>query len=196
MAQELILRLKPPVSRGAQHLLQQLSTAVASVGEGGKHAMANATSRVNCVGPRDAILTFIFNDSVSEDHVRAIADIASRFSGPFRVEAEIGGEAAAAPAPAPAAPTPAPAPAAPADDSGTQAGLEFESRSTSDVTIEDSSGDVTVDGGEEEVPPYSEWKVDDLREECGNRSLKKGGTKPELIERLEADDAAAEADGE
>ena len=179
MARELILRLKPPSAKGAQYLLQQLATAVAAVGDGGKNAMANMSTRVNCVGPRDAILTLVPNDSVSDEQLQAVAKIATTFSGPFRVEAEIGAEVVAAPAATRAAPTPAPAPAPepPAEPAADPA---------AEVTIEEPAAD-----GEnsEEIPPYSAWKVEALREECGNRLLKKSGNKDELIARLEADDA-------
>lgn len=102
MARELILRLKPPAAKGADYLLQQLGAAVSALGDGGKHVMGNVTTRVNCVGPRDAILTLIPHDSVSEDQLQAVAQIAETFSGPFRVEAEFGDAAASAPAPSPA----------------------------------------------------------------------------------------------
>ena len=41
--------------------------------------------------------------------------------------------------------------------------------------------------------PYSEWKVDDLREELRNRELDDEGNKKDLVARLEADDAAQDA---
>ena len=47
-----------------------------------------------------------------------------------------------------------------------------------------------VEGG------YAEWTVDQLKEELGNRELSKGGSKPELISRLEEDDTANEPDEE
>lgn len=185
MARELILRLKPPSAKGAQYLLQQLATAVAAVGEGGKNAMANMSTRVNCVGPRDAILTLVPNDSVSDEQLQAVAKIAATFSGPFRVEAEIGDEVVAAPAATRATPTPAPAPEpapAPAPEPPADPAAE--------VTIEEPVAPAADGENSEEIPPYNEWKVDDLRNECGNRELKKSGNKDELIARLDADDAS------
>jgi hypothetical protein len=44
--------------------------------------------------------------------------------------------------------------------------------------------------------PYRRRSVADLREELGARGLESDGVKPELIERLEADDAAAAPDQE
>lgn len=48
---------------------------------------------------------------------------------------------------------------------------------------------------DEEDIPYSEWTVDELEIELGNRSLKKSGNKDELIARLEEHDATL-ADGD
>jgi hypothetical protein len=41
--------------------------------------------------------------------------------------------------------------------------------------------------------PYSEWKVDDLRDELRNRELDDEGKKDVLVARLEADDTARDA---
>jgi len=42
---------------------------------------------------------------------------------------------------------------------------------------------------EEEVESYSDWTVDQLREELGFRDLPLSGTKKELVARLEESDA-------
>lgn len=42
---------------------------------------------------------------------------------------------------------------------------------------------------EDEEVPYSEWTVEELREELEIRKLPKGGNKDELIAKLEKDDA-------
>lgn len=39
--------------------------------------------------------------------------------------------------------------------------------------------------------PYEEWSADDLRAELGERKLSKTGNKPELVARLQEDDAAS-----
>lgn len=44
----------------------------------------------------------------------------------------------------------------------------------------------------DEVPPYEEWLVADLKEELRNRELSTSGTKDELVKRLYADDEQAE----
>jgi len=43
---------------------------------------------------------------------------------------------------------------------------------------------------EDEIPPYSEWHKDDLKEECRSRGLAVSGTVAELVARLEEYDAA------
>lgn len=174
MARELILRIKPPSAGAANYLLQQLGTAVAALGEGGKQAMAGMASRVNCVGSRDAILTLIPAEGVSDEQLHAVAQVAATFAGRFRVEAEIDDAVVAPPSATRAAPAPAPAP-------------EPAPESEPEVTIDEPEGG-EGDGGE--VPPYNEWNVPELREECGNRELKKSGNKDELVARLEESDAA------
>lgn len=47
-----------------------------------------------------------------------------------------------------------------------------------------------------EIPPYGEWTNADLKAECENRNLAKGGTKDELVARLEAHDQSDPDDGE
>jgi hypothetical protein len=44
-----------------------------------------------------------------------------------------------------------------------------------------------------ETAPYSEWNVDELRDELRERQLPVSGNKPELVERLIASDTAATA---
>lgn len=48
------------------------------------------------------------------------------------------------------------------------------------------------EGDEDEVAPYAEWEYAALKEEAGNRGLSKSGSKEQLIERLEQDDASAQ----
>lgn len=43
----------------------------------------------------------------------------------------------------------------------------------------------------EDVPPYTEWSVEDLRAEAEARGLKKSGNRQELAARLDAHDAEA-----
>lgn len=43
--------------------------------------------------------------------------------------------------------------------------------------------------GEDDVPDYDDWKVDNLRAQLGVRELSKSGNKAELVERLRDDDA-------
>lgn len=46
--------------------------------------------------------------------------------------------------------------------------------------------------GEEEIPDYEAWKVEDLKAELKNRELDDSGKKPQLIARLVADDEEEE----
>lgn len=41
---------------------------------------------------------------------------------------------------------------------------------------------------EEEIPPYEEWSVEHLRDECRQRGLIVSGNKSDLVTRLETDD--------
>lgn len=41
---------------------------------------------------------------------------------------------------------------------------------------------------DDEIPPYSEWTVTELQDECVSRDLPKSGNKKELVARLEAHD--------
>lgn len=64
---------------------------------------------------------------------------------------------------------------------------------------EDGAGDEDEgedEEGEEEVPPYDEWTTAELREELEARELNPKGNKAQLVERLEADDAAGGEDEE
>lgn len=58
-------------------------------------------------------------------------------------------------------------------------------------------GDADTDEDDEEdseddVPPYSEWSNEELREQLKGRGLSAGGPKAELVARLEEDDAKQE----
>lgn len=55
---------------------------------------------------------------------------------------------------------------------------------------DDEATDDEGEGEEEEVAPYAEWEYPALKEEAGNRNLSKAGSKEQLIERLEQDDAS------
>jgi hypothetical protein len=66
------------------------------------------------------------------------------------------------------------------DEDGDQGDAEDESDEESEEEGED---------GEEDAAPYAEWDYADLKEEAGNRGLSKAGSKEQLIERLEANDA-------
>lgn len=56
-----------------------------------------------------------------------------------------------------------------------------------DESEDEDEGD---EDGEEEAAPYTEWDYADLKEEAGNRKLSKAGSKEQLIQRLEEDDAS------
>jgi hypothetical protein len=167
---QLILRFQPPTAGAAQHLLQELGLAVASLGDGGKQAIEGLSPTVNQVGGRDAILVLTAKPGISDDQVRAVGQIAATFQGKFSVDAEIDGEPVGAAAPA-AAPAPAPEPVPTAFD------LSPEAESVDEP-----------DADEDEVPPYSEWSKAELIEECESRGLTKSGNKDALVERLETDD--------
>lgn len=47
---------------------------------------------------------------------------------------------------------------------------------------------------EEDIPPYEEWNVEDLREECRTRKLIVSGNKTDLVKRLEANDLENQED--
>ena len=64
---------------------------------------------------------------------------------------------------------------------------------------EDSDGDSDEDesdegeeGDEDEVAPYAEWEFPALQAEAKSRNLNAKGSKEQLIERLEQDDASAQ----
>jgi hypothetical protein len=48
--------------------------------------------------------------------------------------------------------------------------------------------------GDEEIPPYDQWTVESLREECRTRGLIVSGNKSDLVNRLEADDDESESE--
>lgn len=55
---------------------------------------------------------------------------------------------------------------------------------------DEDDSDEEDEGDEEEVAPYAEWEYQALKDEAGNRGLSKSGSKEQLIERLEQDDAS------
>ncbi|HET8616501.1 MAG TPA: hypothetical protein VFL94_13325 [Actinomycetales bacterium] len=67
---------------------------------------------------------------------------------------------------------------------------------------DDQSGSGASDGDGEEVAPYTEWTVDELKAEIDGRNAARDadqqievggkGNKPDLVEALEADDEAAD----
>lgn len=48
------------------------------------------------------------------------------------------------------------------------------------------------EGDEDEVAPYAEWDYQELKTEAKRRELSASGSKEQLIERLEQDDASAQ----
>lgn len=59
----------------------------------------------------------------------------------------------------------------------------------SDEAIADAEGaDDIEEVGEEELPPYEDWKNDDLRAELVTRNLSVDGTKKDMVARLREDD--------
>lgn len=69
-----------------------------------------------------------------------------------------------------------------------------ESATGDDAEAEDDESDEEDEGegDEDEVAPYAEWEYAALKEEAGTRGLSKSGSKEQLIERLEQDDASAQ----
>lgn len=59
---------------------------------------------------------------------------------------------------------------------------EGDSEEESDSEEEESEGD------EEEVAPYDEWDYQELKDEAKRRDLSAGGSKEQLIKRLQSDD--------
>jgi hypothetical protein len=174
---QLILRIQPPTAGAAQYLLQELSLAVASLGEGGKAAMDGLRPTVNQVGGRDAIIVLTAKEGVSADQVRAVGQVAALFQGRFAVNAEIDGQPVGD-APRAAAP---PEPPATAFDLGHDPDDTAPAIDADEPTLDEPD--------EDEVPPYSEWSKAELVEECEARGLPKSGNKDVLVERLEANDA-------
>lgn len=60
-----------------------------------------------------------------------------------------------------------------------------------DSSDEDDS-DEGEEGDEDEVAPYAEWEFPALQAEAKSRNLNAKGSKEQLIERLEQDDASAQ----
>lgn len=60
---------------------------------------------------------------------------------------------------------------------------------------DDSAGDESNEDGEaddeDEVAPYTEWDYQALKDEAEGRGLAKNGSKEQLIQRLEENDASA-----
>lgn len=48
------------------------------------------------------------------------------------------------------------------------------------------------EGDEDEVAPYAEWDYQELKAEAKRRELSASGSKEQLVERLEQDDASAQ----
>ncbi len=60
--------------------------------------------------------------------------------------------------------------------------------SDEDESDEENEGE----GDEDEVAPYAEWDYQELKTEAKRRDLSASGSKEQLIERLEQDDASAQ----
>lgn len=74
-----------------------------------------------------------------------------------------------------------------ADDSD-QEPEGFEDGDDSEDSDSEDEGD---EDGEEEAAPYTEWDYAELKEEAGSRGISKAGSKEQLIQRLEENDASA-----
>ncbi len=174
MAKQIILRITPPSAGAANTLAELLTATVSGLGEGGKAAMAGMGRTRKSDGGRDSMLILTAGPGVTDDQVGAVAEVASSYQGLFKVTAEVLEDGKTVAAPRAAAPAPVEAPA--------------------DVDLptldadEPEGGDAEDEGGDEEVPPYTEWSKPDLQAECVSRGLKKGGTVAELVARLEAND--------
>jgi hypothetical protein len=56
--------------------------------------------------------------------------------------------------------------------------------------------DTVGDSEDDEVPPYEDWSLKELKEECEARDLSAAGAKAALVARLEKDDESeSESDG-
>lgn len=77
------------------------------------------------------------------------------------------------------------------DPDGFDDGEDGDQGDADDETGDDESGEEGEedDSDEEETAPYADWDYADLKEEAGNRGLSKSGSKEQLIERLESNDA-------
>lgn len=77
-------------------------------------------------------------------------------------------------------------------DRGVVLGLEARVAQLETYIRDELNADVPPLPGEEveDTRPYSEWNKEELRTEAEARQLSTSGNKPELIERLEANDAA------
>jgi len=169
MAKQIILRITPPSAGAANALAELLTQSVSGLGEGGKSAMAGMSRTKKSDGGRDSMLILTAGPDVTDAQVGAVAEVASTYQGLFKVAAEVLEDGVPVAAPRAAAPAPAPAPAP-----------EPEPEPESEPEGDD---------GDDDVPPYGEWTVVDLSDECESRGLKKSGNKDELVARLEANDA-------
>lgn len=80
---------------------------------------------------------------------------------------------------------------------GTQAGDAVESESSeSDSEDAVSERETVPEAPEEDVPPYEQWELPELRKEAAARGLSEAGTKPQIVKRLEKHDAEAEDSSE
>lgn len=67
-------------------------------------------------------------------------------------------------------------------------GFEPEDADSDESDEENEEGE----GDEDEVAPYAEWDYQELKTEAKRRDLSASGSKEQLIERLEQDDASAQ----
>lgn len=73
-------------------------------------------------------------------------------------------------------------------------GFESEDGEGGDADSEEDESDEENEGegDEDEVAPYAEWDYQELKTEAKRRELSASGSKEQLIERLEQDDASAQ----
>lgn len=79
-------------------------------------------------------------------------------------------------------------PLSPAQTMENRSGQYREEAVTSTAPLMDGDGRKIEQQPSDEVPPYSEWTVEDLKTELKARSMKVSGLHDELVARLEADD--------
>lgn len=61
-----------------------------------------------------------------------------------------------------------------------------------DADEDESDEEDEGEGDEDEVAPYAEWDYQELKTEAKRRELSASGSKEQLVERLEQDDASAQ----